>query len=344
MDVWNDGELALESTPKLLFSAPTSKYGKQIFTATIPYNSENRFLYRTLISKMKWFRYVFDNESYNNDGFIVRRSNTVANQLFLSTANADQTTAIKEIIEEVVQYRYVKPLDGNIHTAKYKSSMTKVVKFNVDYDNFNGRDEAAGSDMAFEIGRATGTQVHSYPLKSGCVVVIQGRDADRAKALKMTKLFAKCITDKMLYDEARAMALSLEQDEAGAEEGEEAEEVVKVKETPKYIPAILKKPMPPPPATPPTPQPTLMVAEQVLAAPLEEIALMRPLADIWSPLGSNNTNACVRCGSAPRRVLSLPCAHLALCVTCADVSVARREIACPLCAMAVANRILIYLV
>lgn len=349
MDSWNDGELTLETKTRLEFTSASSKYGKQIWTATIPYNSEdNRYLYRTVIAKMRWLRYVFDNEAYNHDGFIVRRSNSIANQLFFSTTDADQTQAAREILEEIIQYRYYKPIDGAIHTSKYSSYVTKSLKFNVDYDNFNGRDETAGSDFAFEVGRSTNTHVHPYPLpkSSSTVVVVQGRKSDREKAMKMLKAFAKNITDKLSYHEARTMALSMFDNGDNAEDdNKNSEEEKKDTNTDvkplNYIPAVLKKPLPPPPPTPPTPpQPIPKPASPPLISPTFPLG-----NDLWMPPPMPSAGVsyqCVRCNTHVRRVLNMPCAHLGLCVVCADQSVARRELTCCLCNQLVQSRILVY--
>ena len=209
---WDDGDLELKECFKLSFSQPTHKYGKIIMTCDIPYNeTSNKYLYRNVISKLRWLRYVFENEEYEQNKYIVKRSNAFANQLFFSAASHDEILASRDIVTELVTFKFLKPEHG-VHTNAYTSPYTRIERFpSLDVDKALYRVEG-DSDICVHIGKNTNTQVHAYydKNKGGTLCVIQGRKEDQVKATACLKAFAEIIAkDESDIDGARAAAISV---------------------------------------------------------------------------------------------------------------------------------------
>jgi len=55
------------------------------------------------------------------------------------------------------------------------------------------------------------------------------------------------------------------------------------------------------------------------------------------------SGTCIHCGGGPRRIVYLPCAHLALCPTCDDDMVSSQERRCYLCDTIIESRIRVFL-
>jgi len=193
-------------------------------------------------------------------------------------------------------------------------------------------------------------------------VVVQAREADAALAKRMLVLFSESLCAKASYEEARVMALSL------------ADKVAVSEEAPSSPPPATRSPAPPTsctsseetdPAsvsveedteqdnTPPASEPTLSMPPAVDAPAAAPAQAQQPS---WQ--NANYTTGgtfsyhhmprhalykCVRCLADDRRVVFLPCNHLALCRRCDDLSISVRERQCCLCQGLIEKRLHVYL-
>lgn len=117
---WEDFNLELIETERIKVSWRTSPNQKtHCMSVLLPYNKENRDLYRQIIANLKWLRTVFKNPNCNDKGFIIKRNRANANALDAWSDNKGELEGLLDILRQVVAFKQYAPLNASVIATPY---------------------------------------------------------------------------------------------------------------------------------------------------------------------------------------------------------------------------------
>lgn len=295
-----------------------TRRGENSARVIVPYGPDDKNTYRAVIKLYPWLRSAF------GEGLKVHRAHDVANGTDLE-GRVDLLRNSLSVVEEISRFFR--------HDCESGRTYPSACVIDVGTPAVNFLEPCDGErNFPAAVGRATGARVHVYGTSDGsdARVVVLGNVRAAAAAARAARAVAASVARGVPYPKAVAVAIA-DIDGDGA-----LPESLDVETSPPVVVAPKKKldfkdvlvSAPAPVTTAPAPV-TTAPASVLQNAPY-------PFTEMSSAA------ACRWCRARMRRVLFMPCSHLALCVQCNDGHV-QRGAGCAICNAPVTHRLLVFL-